>query len=297
MSPVAAASTTISISSEEIQATVSTLGAELVSLRSMAAGEVLWRGGNGFWSGQSPLLFPVVGRLVGDVIQVAGSQYPMPIHGFARSSHFDVLSTTKQSCILSLCYSPDTFKQYPFKFRLEVIYKAIGSSVEIEVRISNLNKHDLPFMFGWHPGFIWPLESESGKGDHFIEFPSDEVLEVHAGPRGFLGAQLSPIELTHNRLMLDERLFEHGAMIFPSLASRRVRLAKNSSTRAIEIGFPTMRRLALWSQPGARFVCVEPWLNVPHAEQGTSDFSDSPNVSKLGAGATQTLRSSIELRA
>lgn len=79
---------TIAISSDGIEARISTRGAELVSLSSKDTGEVLWQGGDGFWSAHSPLLFPVVGRLVGDEIQVEGRRYPMPIHGFARSLQF-----------------------------------------------------------------------------------------------------------------------------------------------------------------------------------------------------------------
>lgn len=262
----------------------------------MAVGEVLWRGGNGFWSGQSPLLFPVVGRVFNDVIQVEGSRYPMPIHGFARSSQFAVASSTKQSCALTLRYSSETRQHYPFEFQLYVRYEAIGSTVEIEVGIANLGEDELPFMFGLHPGFRWPLEGAPGKGGYYIEFPDDEVLEVHAGIRGFLGPLKDPIHLVRHRLMLDERLFEHGAIVFESLASRRVRFANDFSTQSIDIRYPSTQRLALWSQPGAGFICIEPWLNLPHTELASGEFSQLSNVNKLRPGKSQALGFSIELR-
>ncbi len=287
---------TISVSSEEIHATISTLGAELVSLRSTIVGEILWRGGGSFWSGHSPLLFPIVGRVADDAIQIEGGRYPMPIHGFARSSCFDVVTSTKESCTLTLVYSSENQRYYPFNFKLDVQYKAVGSAVEIEVRISKLGEHEMPFMFGLHPGFRWPLQGASGKGGHYIEFPEDEVLEAYSGTKGFLGAQVSPIHLASNRLMLNERLFEHGAIMFESLASRRVRFANDFSIKSIEIRFPTTQRLALWSQPGAGFICIEPWLNLPHTELTTGEFSQLPNVSKLRPGKSQSLSFGVELR-
>lgn len=70
---------------------------------------------------------------------------------------------------------------------------------------------------------------------------------MHAGERGFLGTNVSSVNLIDRRLMLDDRLFEQGAMILARLASRRVRFADKHSRRSIEVAFPDTQRLAFWS--------------------------------------------------
>jgi len=37
---------------------------------------------NSFWKQQSPILFPIVGKLRYDVALINGKEYPIPKHGF-----------------------------------------------------------------------------------------------------------------------------------------------------------------------------------------------------------------------
>jgi len=69
---------------------------------SRTEGIFLWSGDPTFWKGRAPLLFPMVGRASGDHIRVNGSLYPLPQHGFARISPFELVEATATRCTLRL---------------------------------------------------------------------------------------------------------------------------------------------------------------------------------------------------
>ena len=73
------------IQNDRFTASVNDLGAELWSLRDRRSGrEYIWQGDARYWTGRSPVLFPIVGRLKDDAYLVNGRQYRMKKHGFAR---------------------------------------------------------------------------------------------------------------------------------------------------------------------------------------------------------------------
>jgi len=64
--------------SGELVAEVAALGAELVRLTFRGGTELLWRGDAASWTGQSPILLPVVGRVREGAVRVGAEALPMP---------------------------------------------------------------------------------------------------------------------------------------------------------------------------------------------------------------------------
>jgi galactose mutarotase-like enzyme len=98
----------VPISSPLLRAEISSTGAELVRLQDSAGADLLWDGDPAFWTGRSPLLFPMVGRARGDRIMVAGRAYEMGQHGFARTSTFTPVRSDAASCTWRLEASEET---------------------------------------------------------------------------------------------------------------------------------------------------------------------------------------------
>ena len=48
---------------ENVSVTLKSLGGELTSIKDASGTEYLWQGNPDFWSGQAPVLFPIVGCL------------------------------------------------------------------------------------------------------------------------------------------------------------------------------------------------------------------------------------------
>ena len=74
------------IENEQLKIGVKEQGCELTSIFSKKDNtERLWQGDKSIWNGQSPILFPVIGRLLDDKYILDGKEYEMPKHGFARN--------------------------------------------------------------------------------------------------------------------------------------------------------------------------------------------------------------------
>ena len=110
------------IQTAKLKAEIAPLGAELVRLRDGAGRDYLWDGDPTFWKGRAPLLFPIVGKVPDDTLQVNGVGYPMRQHGLARISIFELVAQDETSCLYRLDSSNETRQAYPFEFRLDVRY-------------------------------------------------------------------------------------------------------------------------------------------------------------------------------
>src|SRR5580698_8926678 len=98
----------ISIESAELRATISSLGAELVSLQGLDAFDYLWNGDPAWWPSHAPILFPIVGEVRGGALKVDGRLYPIGRHGFARGSTFEVVKAERARCSFQLCANDQT---------------------------------------------------------------------------------------------------------------------------------------------------------------------------------------------
>lgn len=114
---------TYTIENNLFRVSANEIGAELSSFADLQNGEYeyLWQKCN-IWNGQSPLLFPIVGRLREDTYALNGKYYTLAKHGFARKSLFSVESHTEQEMTFLLRDSDDTLERYPFPFELRVHY-------------------------------------------------------------------------------------------------------------------------------------------------------------------------------
>src|SRR5882724_10778625 len=113
-----------------IAATIKANGAELCSLRNADGLELLWQAGPE-WARQSPVLFPIVGRVKNDEYRHRGKTYLMKQHGFARDFRFDWVEQGATSCRLALVDNDTTRAIYPFAFRLEISYAVENADLKL----------------------------------------------------------------------------------------------------------------------------------------------------------------------
>src|ERR1700690_2582681 len=92
----------VSISSDDLTVEIDPLGAQLSSLRYRSAFDLLWSGDPQVWAGRRPLLFPIVGALVGGTYRLGSQTYPLSRHGFARGKLFAVGSTSGACAVFKL---------------------------------------------------------------------------------------------------------------------------------------------------------------------------------------------------
>jgi galactose mutarotase-like enzyme len=284
----------VTISSGDLTARINPLGAELWSLIDRQGQEFMTDGDPAFWPGHAPLLFPVVGELNGGRYRLDGREYELSRHGFARRSLFEVIETEESRACFRLRDSEATRAVYPFAFELEMAFALEGTTLRMEARVRNPGQSSLPFSFGYHPAFAWPLPGGSEKADHVVAFAEPESQPVRrVDPQsGLLLPASEPTPVEGHHLALDRSLFEADAIIWDRLASRSLTFGTPGGTQ-LAIAFPDMPMLGIWQKPGAPFLCIEPWQGHADPMGFTGDFRDKPGIVQLSPGEDRSFRMNV----
>ena len=286
---------TITITSGSLTATIAHHGAELQSLKDADGNEYMSSGDPAYWSGRAPLLFPIVGRLSEDRLRFGDANYTMLKHGFARKSDFSVIDQSENAVRFRLSDNAETHAQYPFAFELDAHFRIAGQTLHMTVTVRNAGGTPLPFSFGYHPAFAWPLPGGGARGDHRIHFEADEPARLcRLTPDGLIQPDLVPTPVRGNQLMLADAMFEQDALIWKSLASRRLTYGATGHT-SLDIAFPDTDWLGIWTKPGAGFVCIEPWAGSADLGGYRGDFNDKPGVMKLAPQQERRFRMDVTL--
>jgi len=285
----------VSLNSGDLTAEIDPLGAQLCTLGDRAGHSLLWNGDPSVWAGRAPLLFPIVGTLAGGAYRLGSTTYPLSRHGFARVSPFRIIDSGASSAVFRLESDESRFRQYPFRFQLDVRYALDGPRLSITASIRNLGDEPMPASFGFHPGFCWPLPFGRPRSAHFIEFANDEPAGMRRLDRhGLLTAERHATPIVERRLALVDALFESDVVIFDEVQSRSVTYGADTGPR-IRIGFQDAPFLGIWTKPGANFVCIEPWHGIADPAGFSGDFREKPGVFLVAAGAAVAVAMTISL--
>jgi galactose mutarotase-like enzyme len=250
---------------EHLQISVKRLGAELTSITDAAGIEYLWQADPRFWTGQSPILFPIVGRLAGDSYSYAGKMYSLPQHGFARRQLFRLYSQSHAHLAYTLTSDASSRGMYPFDYDLIVSYALEGNGFRTAYRVINLDSKPLPFSIGGHPAFSCSWRAGDELEDYYLEFERAEIADTCLVSDGLIDVNKTKMVLANEQILpLTKTRFDNGALIFMNLASSAVTLRSRRHPNTVRVDFPGYPCLGIWSKPAAPFVCIEPWFG--HAD-------------------------------
>jgi galactose mutarotase-like enzyme len=280
----------VELKAGEATARIALVGAEPVSWR-VGGTEYLWSGDPAHWNRHAPILFPVVGASAGGVVRVAGRDYPMPQHGFARDLPFAVVAQDAASATLRLEDTPETRAHYPFAFRLDLAaaLRPDGGLV-LTFTVSNTGATVLPYALGFHPAFPWPFDGGPPQGPgHAVLFEAEEraeVPEVAAG--GLLARTGRRLPLDGRRLDLDPALFTE-ALVFLDARSRAMRFASPTG-RAVAMTVEDFPHLAVWTRGAAPFVSLECWTGHADWEGFAGELEERDSMRSLAPDASAVHR-------
>lgn len=264
------------ITSKSCQACVDSLGAQLVSLQNADGTQYLWQGDPRYWAEQSPLLFPMVGRLRGGKTRIGAREYTMGCHGFAKEKEFRLTMQEENALSFVLCSDSLTKEQYPFDFCLTTSYRLEGARLSVSLEVENQDSTVMPFALGGHPGFCVPLENDGSFEDYEIEFEKKETascpLVTEQGLIDF--TKCSPVLVEENTIPLRHDLFVPDALVFENLKSRRVALKNRMTGRGVQLDFDGFPYLGIWSTGDASFVALEPWTGCADSPDSSGEFAE-----------------------
>ncbi|MGW8201141.1 aldose 1-epimerase family protein [Sphingomonas bisphenolicum] len=284
------------IASSALSAAIDPLGAELWSLKDAAGRELMTDADPRWWTGHAPLLFPFVGRSRGDVYRLDGQDYPMPQHGFARRTPFLVVEQDDDRLFLRLEADSATRAAYPFDFRLDMAFAIEGATLCMTATVTNRGEAAMPFSFGYHPAFAWPLPYGGAAEDHRIVFEQPEpapIRKVGHEP-GLIARESFPSPVEGDTLIPTRALFEGDALIWDDLASRSLTWGVPGQPH-LKIDFPDTPWLGLWQKPGAHYLCVEPWAGMADLVGFTGDVWDKQGILRLLPGDSRSFRMDVTL--
>ena len=277
------------IQNERLSISVDTIGAQLMSLKAADGIEYLWQGDPQFWGERAPLLFPFIGRLTHNRYRLGSAEYPMTIHGFAKTSAFSLVEQATDRLVFELTDREQTRAQYPFSFALRITYRLTGDRLEISYRVENRSGCDMPFAIGGHPGFRVPLMEGERFEDYSIAFTQPcQPDRVGFTPSVYLSGMDERYPLAEDsRIDLRHDLFDRDAIILKNI-SREVTLRSRKTDRGLRVSYPSFPYLGIWHMPKteAPYVCIEPWTSLPARQDVIEDFYSKSDMILLSPGNT-----------
>ena len=260
------------IKNKYLEIEVDSFGAELKSLKKLENDtEYLWQGDKKYWNRSSPVLFPIVGKLLDDEYIYKNKLYKMSQHGFARDKEFVLIAKGENFLMFLQESDSETLKVYPFAYKLFISYEIKEYEVKISYEVVNKSKEMMFFSIGAHPAFNWPIENinkkiEEKKDDYYFEFynlDDDKILKAFPLLENGISSKTIDIKLDRKRLNICEDTFKKDALIFKNENINSIKLGNYKNNKSIEVCFSDFAYLGLWSKPnGAPFVCIEPWCGI-----------------------------------
>jgi galactose mutarotase-like enzyme len=286
----------IRIRSTALSATINPLGAELWSLMDATGHELMTDADPRWWAGHAPLLFPFVGRSRGDVYRFEGREYPMPQHGFARRKRFALVDQGASSVLFRLREDEESLAAYPFPFALDMAFALDGASLYMTATVANRGAADLPFSFGYHPAFAWPLPYGAPVEEHRIlfELPEPAPIRRVGHEPGLIAHETFPTPVEGDLLVPTHAMFEDDALIWDDLDSRSLIWGAPSRPH-LAIDFPDTPWLGLWQKPGAHYLCIEPWAGMADPVGFTGDVWEKSGIMRLPPGESRSFRMNVTL--
>ncbi len=276
------------LENDKLRVKVSSLGAEMQSIRSVEDGtEYLWQGDSQYWVRRASNLFPVCGRLWENKYIYRGETYEMGSHGFARGKEWEVQHQTASSLTLQLKPDEDTLAAYPFRFVLEMTYTLNEDRLAVITIVRNEDDKEMIFSVGGHPGFNVPLTEGTAFEDYKLVFDKEcQPLKFVNDENCFHLGKMALFALEDNQVLpLRHSLFDDDA-IFLQDTCGGVTLCSGKSEHSVHIAYPDSPYLGIWHTPksDAPFVCLEPWVQSPSPAGAVENLEDKSAMICLNPG-------------
>ena len=281
----------ITITNDDLSATIDSKGAELISLiKKKSAENYIWEGSVAFWAKHSPVLFPIVGTLKDNFYLYDNNKYILSRHGFARDCNFEIVNKSYNEVVFSLSSNEKTKKQFPFEFELQIKYLLTNFELKISYLVINKDTISIPFSLGAHPAFSLKSKIEN----YSLQFENQESLSCFILENGLISDTNYTIELIEKKMPLTYSLFEKDALIFKKIQSKKITLFENEIPK-LNILFNDFKNLGLWTVQNARFICIEPWLGYSDTINHNNQLIEKEGIEFVQENCIFNCKLSIEI--
>ena len=193
---------------------------------------------------------------------------------------FELIEKTKNKEIYELKSNEETLKKYPFKFVLNIEYEFTEDILSTKIRVINKDDKNMIFGLGGHPGFKLEMPQEEYYFELETEEPEAEFMEVEGN---YISNEPAKNILKENKIIeITKASFSNDAIMMKKLKSNKITLKqKKDNKKVLEFNFKDFPILAIWSLPGAPYICLEPWFNYADRVKETAYFKDKEGIINL----------------
>lgn len=279
----------IEISNNQLAVTISPIGAEVQSIKDVNTQcEYLWHGDAQWWSGHSPILFPIVGGLWNGTCRVDGQELHISKHGFVRRAPWRVVSVEAHKAVFEFVSTVGTFSIFPYAFRLTATYSLDDRKLRAEFCVENLGGSPFCFQLGGHPAIALPNWDDAQPLDGYLRLEGNPTHVLRAGEQGCLEPDTFPVPLNADGLVpLTVDTFSHEALIFDNhqVSAATVLTPSGQPVARVESTAPVW---LFWSPQGVHtpFVCLEPWYGLCDHQSFCGDITERPYINTVNGHAT-----------
>lgn len=279
----------IEISNNQLAVTISPIGAEVQSIKDVNTQcEYLWHGDAQWWSGHSPILFPIVGGLWNGTCRVDGQELHISKHGFVRRAPWRVVRVEADKAVFEFVSTVGTFAIFPYAFRLTATYSLDDRKLRAEFCVENLGGSPFCFQLGGHPAIALPNWDDAQPLDGYLRLEGNPTHVLRAGEQGCLEPDTFPVPLNADGLVpLTVDTFSHEALIFDNhqVSAATVLTPSGQPVARVESTAPVW---LFWSPQGVHtpFVCLEPWYGLCDHQSFCGDITERPYINTVNGHAT-----------
>lgn len=276
----------ITLENEFIIIQIAELGAELKSLVDLKSGrEHMWQADPTHWKRTAPILFPIVGNLKNNRYVYNDKEYSLSQHGFARDKKFKAIHVDSSEVVLELNEDEETYKNYPFKFKLRVSYKISGHRCNVKYEVENIDDKEMYFSIGGHPAFKCPLIENTKFEDYYLEFENTQDIETYifSEDAQTVTDKKKMVLKSSKVLPLEYSLFKEDALILDSYSIERIEL-KTKKEHILTFEMKNFPYLGIWTtDTNAPFICLEPWFGIKDFENSNGELKNKLGIQSLKA--------------
>lgn len=263
------------INSDNLSVGVRKKGAEICSVK-LNDREFLWQGDSSFWSGQSPLLFPLVGPMHSE--KIGGMKSDMKNHGFLKEMEFDLIEQSGNHIILEAVQNQDTLKLYPFKFRILAKFKVNGKTLESFYTVINEQSKEMVYSFGLHPAFYC---NDTNFEDYYIEFPENKTIRRCRFEETGVSFENTDLVCENQKQIVFNRDMFSKTVIINDIDFNEIKYSNTKEGELFSFSFSGFNIFSMWQPQNAPFVCLEPWRGYNGLSNHTENVEENLSVKFL----------------
>lgn len=283
----------LTLKNQFLTVVISTLGAELQSVKTASGQELLWQADKSIWGRHAPLLFPIIGRLNNQQYTLDGKVISIPQHGFARDTEFTVDAQSDCSVTFSMTDSEATHAVYPFAFQLSITYTLDGNRLTKTHTTTNRSDAVMPYEIGGHDGYGTTLKAGESMSDYAIEFPNQTAIyPFQMDEHCFLTPEKLNYTLTNGALPMPPKVFGLDTIVLEKLPINQVTLSNRKNSIRLTVDFADFDYLGIWTKPvdfDTNYVCIEPWTTLPECTFVGSDLKEKAGIRLLQPNQSESL--------